>query len=129
VSLHGIHSLVITYSSDRQFVIFLWLFNQGHIFFSFNFGQIKKKRVLVFLRNHQHWKKVKGMVLLSKASPIYFSNHIAEDWQQMETLVAFPLEDGETIETAFIKFVEYDLNARQTFELCIKAVRDVEIID
>ena len=84
---------------------------------------------MVFLRRHQHWKKVKGVVLLSSASPIYFSNQFAEDWQQMETLVAFPLEDGETLETAFIKFAEYDLNARQTFELCIKSVRDVEIID
>ena len=84
---------------------------------------------MVFLRRHQHWKKVKGMVLLSKASPLYFSNHIADDWQQMETLVAFPLEDGETIESVFIKFAEYDLNARQIFEMHIQSVRDVEIID
>jgi ferritin len=84
---------------------------------------------LVYLRRHQHWKKLKGMVLLSANSPIYFSNKYAEEWQQMETLVAFPLENGETIETSFIKFVEYDLNARQTFEMHIQSVRYVEIID
>ena len=67
------------------------------------------------------------MVLLSKASPIYFSNHIAEDWQQMETLVAFPLEDGDTIENAFIKFIEYDLNARAVNKLRVLSVQDIQI--
>jgi hypothetical protein len=84
---------------------------------------------LLILKKHQHWKKVSGWIKMSSSSPIYFSNKQADDWREFSTFVAFPLEEGETLESSYLAFAEFDINTRATNVLRIEAVKQVVIVE
>lgn len=84
---------------------------------------------MLIIKKHQHWKKVSGWIKLANTPAIYFSNEFGEDWIETSTLVAFPLQENETIESAFEKFVEYDLNARAIYKLKVSSVKNVVVIE
>jgi hypothetical protein len=43
--------------------------------------------------------------------------------------VAFPLEEGETLESSYLAFAEFDINTRATNVLRIQDVKQVVIIE
>ncbi len=80
----------------------------------------------IFLGKNKYWQKVVRQVKLISENNLFFS--VTEDWQDVVSLIPFPLEKNATLESEFVKFVSYDLNSKKINKVKIIDYRNVKAV-
>ncbi len=79
----------------------------------------------IFLSKNKYWQRVYGQVKLAPENPLFFTSN--NEWQDVSTLIPFPLEENSNLETEFLKFLSYDLNSKKVNQTNIVDFRNIKL--
>ena len=80
----------------------------------------------IFLKRNKFWAKVSGQIKVIPDSSVYFS--CTNEWYDLVTYIQFPIEKNETLESLFMQYASYDLNAKKINKIKIIATQNVKQI-
>lgn len=79
----------------------------------------------IFLSKNKYWQRVYGQVKLAPEYPLFISSKY--EWQDVSTLIPFPLEKNENLESEFLKFLSFDLNSKKVNQTKIIDCRNIKL--